>query len=141
MTFYPEKGIGFRPMIEPQHQERIMMYVVVGDIWIFYEDHDHPRFLKIVHFLTGAVLDVKVRPQMGDIQEFITENYEHGAYRESMANKVVAQGWCPVCKEDSFYYLPFKRTCTDFGRNEHEELHFGFCSQCNHIRRYKDKRE
>jgi hypothetical protein len=141
MTFHAEKGTSFRPLVEPQHQENFMMYVVVGDIWIFYEDHYHPRFLKIVHSLTGAVLDVQVRPEMGDIQEFLTQNYEHGAYRESMALKVVAQDWCPSCKEDSFYYLPFRRTCTDFGRNDQEEIHFGFCPKCNHIRRYKDKRE
>jgi hypothetical protein len=113
-----------------------MMCVVLGDIWIFYDDHDHPSFLKIVHFLTGAVLDIKVRPELGDIQEFLSQNYKGGGYSEKMANKIATTESCPMCKEDSFYYLPFRRFCTDFGRNAHEELHLGFCSHCNHIKRY-----
>jgi len=138
--FIVKEGSKLTPFSRMQDATQLM-FAVLGNILIFYDDHDAPLFLKIVHLDTGHVLDIQVRPKMDGVQEFLSNNYEHGAHRDSMGEKVVKQGYCPVCKEDSFFYMSYRRTCTDFGTNRNEELHFGLCTTCNHFKRYEVGRE
>lgn len=137
--FIVKEGQKLTPFSRMQNATQLM-YTVLGNILIFYNDHDTPLFMKMIHLDTGHVLDIEVRPKMDEVQEFLTENYEHGAHRESVAKKVSEQ-YCPLCKEDSFYYMSYRRTCTDFGTNRNEELHFGLCTTCNHFKRYEEGRE
>jgi hypothetical protein len=135
-TFIMSAGQSLTPFSNMKNASSAM-FAQLGNILVFYDDHDAPRFMKLVHMDTGDVLDIKIRPKMDDVQEFLSNNYEHGAHRDYMAEKVVKQGYCPVCKEDNFYYMSYRRTCTNFGRNEHGELHFGLCTMCNHFKRYE----
>jgi len=139
-TFTISSGKSLTPFSDMKRASSAM-FAQLGNLLIFYDDHDAPRFVKIVHMDTGDVLDIMVRPQMEDVQEFLSNNYAKGAYRESQAQRVADQGYCPVCKEDSFYYMNYKRTCTNFGQNNNEELHFGLCTSCNHFKRYEVGRE
>jgi len=140
MTFITSAGYKLTPFSYMKNTSSAM-FVQLGNILVFYDDHYVPRFIKLVHLDTGDVLDIQIRPKMDAIQEFLTNNYEHGAHRDSIGEKVVKQGYCPLCKEDSFYYMSYRRTCTDFGVNRNEELHFGLCTTCDHFKRYEVSKE
>jgi len=128
----------FYPFGEPQHEvSRQLMYAVIGDIVFMYEDHDHPRYFKMCVVPTGQVFDITIDTKFGTIEEFMREHYERGAHRSSMGDKVVEQSYCPECKHDGFYYLSFRRTCTEFGQVENKEIHIGLCTKCNHFERFK----
>ena len=139
-TFILSAGKSLTPFSDMKRASSAM-FAQLGNLLIFYDDHDAPRHVKLVHMDTGDVLDIMVRPQMEDVQEFLSNNYAKGAHRESMVEKVVDQDYCPVCKEDSFYYMLYRRTCTNFGQNNNEELHFGLCTSCDHFKRYEVGRE
>lgn len=127
----------FKPSINPFNQEHTMMGTTFGrdgnELVLFYEDHD-PRHFVLMSVKTGEsiTIDFKADFNSPTLQEFLSENYERGGYREDIANKVANKDYCPACKEDSYYYMPYKCKCTDFGRNP-RELHYAVCTHCNHF--------
>lgn len=135
-TWEVSPGLFWKPAVDPMSQDHTRMAVRIGDdISLLYQNHRFNKFELIHHDLPISLMIKPIKQFNNDaLQEWLANNYERGAYRETLAHKATTIERCPECDHGGVYYMPFRRTNTDFARNP-LELHYAVCSKCNWFKR------
>ena len=135
-TWEVEAGTFWKPAIDPMHQDSFRMGTRMGDdMTVLHQGHDY-KDMELVHH--DLPMGLKIRPIKNfnneALQEWLANNYARGAYRETLAHKTTTITNCPECDHPGVFYMPFRRTNTDWSRNP-LELHYAVCTGCGFFKR------
>ena len=135
-----EEGSFWKPSVDAMHQDRFRMGTRMGDdMTVVHEGHDY-KTMELTHI--DLPIGLKIRPikdfNNEALQEWLSNHYERGAYRETKAHETICIEKCPACDHPGVYYIPFRlKTNESYFETNPPELHYAVCSKCGFFKRLK----